>query len=162
MEECLCYKIMKISEFKNIIQSLKYIVFELPGGKRVPPHFHITEIGIIRKTYIDCGGDLRVENLINMQLWYSNDINHKIEPTKILKIIQNSEKLLKFQDEEIQIEYQQDTICKFNLEFKGDSTFKLIKTFTDCIDKESCNIIEKPRIRIKKNQTKCDPTSGCC
>ena len=153
---------MKISEFKNIIQSLKYIVFELPGGKRVPPHFHITEIGIIRKIYIDCGGDLRVENLINMQLWYSNDINHKIETTKILKIIQNSEKLLKFQDEEIQIEYQQDTICKFNLEFKGDSTFKLIKTFTDCIDKESCNIIEKPRIRIKKNQTKCDPTSGCC
>lgn len=162
MEEYLCYKIMKISEFKNIIQSLKYIVFELPGGKRVPPHFHITEIGIIRKTYIDCGGDLRVENLINMQLWYSNDINHKIETTKILKIIQNSEKLLKFQDEEIQIEYQQDTICKFNLEFKGGSTFKLIKTFTDCIDKESCNIIEKPRIRIKKNQTKCDPTSGCC
>ena len=153
---------MKISEFKNIIQSLKYIVFELPGGKRVPPHYHITEIGIIRKIYIDCGGDLRVENLINMQLWYSNDINHKIETTKILKIIQNSEKLLKFQDEEIQIEYQQDTICKFNLEFKGDSTFKLIKTFTDCIDKESCNIIEKPRIRIKKNQTKCDPTSGCC
>ena len=29
-----------------------------------------------------------IKNLINMQLWYSNDINHKIEPTKILKIIQ--------------------------------------------------------------------------
>ena len=97
-----------------------------------------------------------------MQLWFSNDINHKIGPAKILKIIERSEKLLKFQDEEIQIEYQQDTICKFSLEFKGGNTFKLIKTFTDCLDKENCNIIEKPRIKIKKNQIKCDPTSGCC
>ena len=97
---------MKISEFKNIVQHLKYIVFELPEGKKVPSHFHITEIGIIRKTYIDCGGNIRDENLINMQLWYSNDINHKIGPAKILKIIQNSEKRLKFQEDEIQIEYQ--------------------------------------------------------
>ncbi len=41
-----------------------------------------------------------------MRLWYSNEINHKIEPAKILKIIQNSEKRLKFQEDEIQIEYQ--------------------------------------------------------
>ena len=153
---------MKISEFKSIIKKLKDIVFVLPSGREIPSHFHITEIGIIRKTYIDCGGNIRDENLINMQLWYSNDINHKIGPAKILKIIQNSEKHLKFKDEEIQIEYQQDTICKFNLEFKGGNTFKLIKTFTDCLDKESCNIIEKPRIKIKKNEIKCDPTSGCC
>ena len=53
---------MKISEFKNIVQHLKYIVFELPEGKKVPSHFHITEIGIIRKTYIDCGGNIRDEN----------------------------------------------------------------------------------------------------
>ena len=151
---------MKISEFRNIIQSLKSIVFELPEGEKVPSHFHITEIGIIRKTYIDCGGNLRVDNLINMQLWYSNDVNHKIEPAKVLKIIERSDKLLKLQDEEIQIEYQQDTVCKFNLEFGGGNTFKLIKTFTDCLDKESCNIIEKPTIKI--NQIKCDPNSGCC
>ena len=132
----------------------------MASGKKIPSHFHITEIGIIRKQYIDCGGNLRLENLINMQLWYSNDKNHKIEPAKILKIIERSDKLLKLQDEEIQIEYQQDTICKFNLEFSGDCTFKLIKTFTDCLDKESCNIIEKPRIKI--NQTKCDPATGCC
>lgn len=31
---------MKISEFKNIIQHLKYIVFGLPEGKKVPSYFH--------------------------------------------------------------------------------------------------------------------------
>ncbi len=61
---------MKIFEFKNIVQSHKHVVFELPLGKRDPPHFNITEIGIIRKQYVDCGGNLRLENLINMQLWY--------------------------------------------------------------------------------------------
>ena len=40
---------MKISEFKSIIKKLKYIVFILPSGKKIPSHFHITEIGIIRK-----------------------------------------------------------------------------------------------------------------
>ena len=68
---------MKIYEFQNIIQRLKDIVFELPSGKKVPSHFHIIRIGIIRKIYIGCGGNLRVENLINIQLWNSSDINHK-------------------------------------------------------------------------------------
>ena len=151
---------MKISEFKSIIKKLKDIVFVLPSGKKIPSHLHITEIGIIQKQYVDCGGNLRLENLINMQLWYSNDKNHKIEPAKILKIIERSDKLLKFQDDEIQIEYQQDTVCKFNLKFSGDITFKLIKTFTDCLDKESFNIIEKSRIKI--NRIKCDHATGCC
>ena len=48
---------MKISEFKSIIINLKDIVFVLPSGKKIPSHFHITKIGIIRKQYIDCGGD---------------------------------------------------------------------------------------------------------
>ncbi len=50
-----------------------------------------------------------------MLLWYSNDKNHKIEPAKILKIIERPDKLLKFQDDEIQIKYQQYTVSKFNL-----------------------------------------------
>ena len=59
---------MKISEFKSIIKKLKDIVFVLPSGREIPSHFHITEIGITRKQYVDCGGNLRLGNLINMQL----------------------------------------------------------------------------------------------
>ena len=54
-----------------------------------------------------------------MQLWFSNDINHKIGPAKILKIIQNSEKHLKFKDEEIQIEYQQIQFANLILNLRG-------------------------------------------
>jgi len=36
----------------------------------------------------------------------SNDKNHKIESTKVLKIVERYDKLLKLQGEEIQIEYQ--------------------------------------------------------
>lgn len=79
---------MKISEFKSIVNELKDIVFVLPCRKKILSHFHKTEIGIIRKQYIDSIDNLRLENLINIQLWYSNDKNHKIKPTKILKIIE--------------------------------------------------------------------------
>ena len=44
---------MKITEIKNILKQLKEVSFILPNGKHVPPHFHITELGIISKEYID-------------------------------------------------------------------------------------------------------------
>ena len=42
---------MKISEFKNIVQHLKYIVFELPDKSRMPTHrFGHGDIVLISRT----------------------------------------------------------------------------------------------------------------
>ena len=75
---------MKLSEFTQHLSGLKKIAFELPSGKLVPEHFHVTEIGRIDKNFIDCGGTIRKEQKISFQLWQANDYNHRLHPEKLI------------------------------------------------------------------------------
>ena len=83
---------MKLSEFKNIISSTETIRFQLENKETIPEHFHITEMGIVSKEFIDCGGTLRNEKVINFQLWYANDFDHRLSTQKVIDIIYIAEK----------------------------------------------------------------------
>jgi hypothetical protein len=155
---------MKLSEIKNHLKSLENIAFQLPNGKLVPSHFHITEVGKVTKDFIDCGGKVRSENVINFQLWEERDYNHRLHPEKLLSIIELSEKIFEFDDLEIEVEYQgKETIGKYNLDFDG-SNFLLISKLTACLALDACGIpASKPRIKISDMQNSCcDPSTGCC
>ena len=75
---------MKLSEIKKHLNQLETIEFKLPNGDLVPRHFHVTEVGKVSKTFIDCGGTLRQESLINFQLWEADDYDHRLHPEKLL------------------------------------------------------------------------------
>lgn len=156
---------MKLSEIKNKLQDLNTIAFQLPNGKLVPSHFHFTEVGKVTKDFIDCGGKVRKETVINFQLWEANDYDHRLYPEKLLNIIEISEKMFQFDDLEIEVEYQgKDTIGKYNLDFDGKN-FLLTSKLTACLAIDACGIPkQKPRIRISDlgKATSCDPNSGCC
>ena len=87
---------MKLSEFKKHLKLCYSVKFQLDNGILVPDHFHITEIGVNSKDFIDCGGTLRSEKAVNFQLWVNNDIEHRLIPEKLLEIINDSEKKLHF------------------------------------------------------------------
>ena len=110
---------MKLSQVKSVLKELETINFQLPNGELVPSHFHVTEVGKITKHFIDCGGTVRHEEVVNFQLWNANDYDHRLHPEKLLNIIELSEKVLKIEDLEIEVEYQADTIGKFGLDFDG-------------------------------------------
>ncbi|WP_459210595.1 DUF6428 family protein [Aquimarina rhabdastrellae] len=155
---------MKLSEVKQVLQQLTQIGFQLPNGELVPNHFHVTEVGKITKNFIDCGGTVRNEEVINFQLWNANDYDHRLHPEKLLNIIELSEKVLGLEDLEIEVEYQAETIGKFGLEFDGVN-FLLATKQTDCLAKDKCGIPEeKPRVRLSELQQTscCDPSSNCC
>ncbi|MDG1397543.1 MAG: DUF6428 family protein [Polaribacter sp.] len=155
---------MKLSEIKNHLNSLENIAFQLPNGKLVPSHFHVTEVGKVTKDFIDCGGKVRSENVINFQLWEERDYNHRLHPEKLLSIIELSEKIFEFDDLEIEVEYQgKETIGKYNLDFDG-TNFLLISKLTACLALDACGIpASKPRIKISDMQNSCcDPSAGCC
>ncbi len=78
---------MKLSEVKNALLNMDDVNFILPNGNQVPPHFHVTEVGIITKNFIDCGGTVREEKMVNFQLWEANDFDHRLAPQKLLNII---------------------------------------------------------------------------
>jgi hypothetical protein len=158
---------MKLSEVKSALKNVETISFQLPDESYVPTHFHITEVGVITKNFIDCGGTIRTENKVNFQLWEDEkDIDHKLKPTKLLDIIQLSERVLGMEDGEIEVEYQEYTIGKYGLEFDGKK-FLLTNTETDCLAKDKCGIpAEKPNIELAsiggEEVTACVPGNGCC
>lgn len=158
---------MKLSEIKFELKKLTTIAFQLPNGELVPNHFHVTEVGKVSKHFIDCGGTVRTEELVNFQLWEANDYDHRLHPEKLIHIIELSEKTLVLPDLEIEVEYQmKETIGKFSLDFDG-TNFLLISKLTDCLAKDKCGIpTEKPKVKIgewKPKQTSCCTSdSGCC
>lgn len=156
---------MRLSEIKNHLNNLDTIAFQLPNGDLVPSHFHVTEVGKITKDFIDCGGKVRKEEVINFQLWEANDYDHRLHPEKLLKIIELSEKTFQFRDVEIEVEYQGTaTIGKYGLDFDGRN-FLLTSKLTACLAEDACGIPkQKSRIRISElgKVNSCDPNSGCC
>lgn len=157
---------MKLSEIKKILNSLETIAFQLPNGELVQSHFHVTEVGKITKHFIDCGGTIRNEEVVNFQLWEANDYDHRLHPEKLIHIIELSEIKLGIPDLEIEVEYQMsDTIGKFSLDFDGKN-FLLTSKLTDCLAKDNCGIpTKKPKIKIgewKIKENTCNPNTGCC
>lgn len=156
---------MKLSELKSILSQLSKIAFQLPDGSLVPSHFHVTEVGSVHKTFIDCGGTVREEHKIGLQLWEANDYDHRLHPEKLMHILELSEKTLGLPDHDIEVEYQGATIGKYHLEFQFPH-FLLTPTRTDCLAKEQCGIpASKPKIKLSELQSlpnSCTPGSGCC
>ena len=108
---------MKLSEIKEILTKVEGVNFQLENGEMVPEHFHVTEVGVITKDFIDCGGTVRHEKVANFQLWNADDIEHRLKPGKLLNIIGLSEKILGMEDSEIEVEYHAQTIGKYDLTF---------------------------------------------
>jgi hypothetical protein len=171
---------MKLSEVKLVLKELESIGFQLPNGELVPKHFHVTEVGKVTKHFIDCGGTVRNEEVVNFQLWNANDYDHRLHPEKLLNIIELSENVLKIEDLEIEVEYQADiedsqtqknqptnslqTIGKFGLDFDGKN-FLLTSKQTDCLAKDKCGIpVEKTKVIVSdlNDEPCCSPDGNCC
>ena len=56
---------MTLSDVQSALTSLSELVFVLPDGTRVPPHFHVTEVGQVDKYFVDCGDQVRKTGWIN-------------------------------------------------------------------------------------------------
>ena len=155
---------MKLSQVKSILSTSETVKFELQNGITVPAHFHVTEVGMITKNFIDCGGIVRNEKVANFQLWNANDTDHRLEPQKLLNIISLSESILGIEDLEIEVEYQAETIGKYGLDFNG-LNFVLTSKQTACLALDACGI---PPAKMKvsladlQNAPVCTPGGGCC
>ena len=146
---------MKISEMKENLAKLDAVNFKLPDGSYLPSHFHVTEVGLVTKHFIDCGGVERKETVANFQLWEAGDYDHRLAPQKFLHILNLSKKVLGDEDLSIEVEYQQNTIGKFGLAFDGKD-FLLTPKQTACLAQDACGIPNKP------DAEPCNPASGCC
>jgi len=158
---------MKLSDFKTALQSVKTVRFLTPDGGEVPSHFHITEAGLTTKHFIDCGGTVRKESVVSMQLWTADDYDHSLTPGKLLGILNKADALFENRDLDLEIEYQGDTIGRYGVEL-DNGLFRLVSKQTDCLAKESCGISSDDRPSAQSHTrglqpaNACAPGSGCC
>lgn len=156
---------MKLSELKSRLPGVTELSFELPNGTIVPEHFHVTEVGQVTRHFIDCGGTVRNEKVVNFQLWEAGDFDHRLAPGKLNDIISLSEKVLGIEDADIEVEYQGETICRYGLAFNGKN-FLLISKNTACLAGDKCGSHEKKKVSLSELQDTgkacCSPGGGCC
>jgi hypothetical protein len=155
---------MKISEFLYALSGLESLVITNENGQPIPSHFHVTEVGQTTKNYIDCGGTVREDKCISMQLWLAEDVDHRLSPQKLASIILQAANLWNQEDLPIEMEYQENTIGRYDLSF-SNGVFKLLTKQTACLAPDQCGI---PQEKVKLNlseinpATTCKPGSGCC
>lgn len=149
---------MNLSAVKQALAGVTAVSFKLPDGSYVPQHFHVTEVGLITRHFIDCGGMERKDQTVNFQLWEAGDYDHRLAPQKFLHILDLSRKVLGDADLMVEVEYQQGTIGKFGLEFDGKD-FILTDKKTACLAQDACGI---PDAQLPKSKAACSPGGGCC
>ena len=154
---------MTLDTFMSILDdtNLAHLGFSF-GTKRVPAHFHITEVAKTTKDFVDCGGDRRSMTTCVLQTYVANDIDHRLSPKKLLKILEKARELNLDPKTEVEVEVQGKTIETYSVSGSiGDSeqlVFDLETKHTDCLAKDKCGLDVLPTV----DSTCCEGTSDCC
>ncbi len=135
---------MKLSDFKTALKGFPAhsLRFVLPDGDAIAAHAHITEVGRIDKTFIDCGGTVRRVSTCSLQAWVADDTDHRREPGQLATILDRAEPILSDDDLDVEIEYEDCQISQFpvrTVSATGDGLkFHLGTKHTDCLAKDVC------------------------
>jgi len=156
---------MKLSQLKAFLAAKETLNIELPDGNSVPAHFHVTEVGEVSRTFVDCGGTLRRERVANLQLWSATDYDHRLHPEKLVHIVELAEKQLGLADLPVEVEYQgPDSIVRYDLE-AVDGKLLLTGKQTACLALEACGLPAKKSVSLSNlisSSGACTPGGGCC
>jgi Family of unknown function (DUF6428) len=123
----------------------KNVRFVLPDGDPIPAHFHVTEVGHVVKSFIDCGGTARRLETCLLQAWVAeNDPAHRLSTEKLGKILDLSARIVPSDDLEVEVEYEPCAVAQYKVavaEAAGDELqFQLAHKHTDCLAREACGL----------------------
>lgn len=131
----------------------------LPGQNAIPAHFHVTEVGKVQKEFIDCGGTVRTETACVLQIWVADDVEHRLNTTKLAGIVQTAIAVLKLDDMPIEAEYGTETIARYSVCSAEVASSTVILTLeakhAGCLAPDRCGLNVLPIVG-------CEPTSHCC
>lgn len=108
---------MTVHEFRRALESHpgERMHWMLPDKSFVPTHYHITEVGKVRKDFIDCGGTVRSTTACVLQVWVANDVDHRLETTKLAAIMAVAAPLLGSADLPVEVEFETGVISQYPL-----------------------------------------------
>jgi hypothetical protein len=122
----------------------RLIEVRLPSGDRIPPHFHVTEVGRVDRNFIDCGGTVRHAASCMLQTWTADDYGHRLKSAKLARIIRTAEPLLKSWDLPAELEYGADVASQYAITDFDLSDDAIVLTLAgkkaDCLAPDRCGL----------------------
>lgn len=116
----------------------------LPSGESIPPHFHVTEVGRVNKHFIDCGGTIREEDFVCLQVWVANDVDHRLKAGKLFKILNIAKPFLNKEGLPLMIEYGEEAAAQYLVtEVEAlpiGVVIKLADKKTTCLAPDKCGV----------------------
>jgi hypothetical protein len=135
---------MNISELKAALTNNADLVvrFALPNGMSVPAHAHVTEVARVDKHFVDCGGTVRQESYCRLQTWVADDLDHRLNAGKLLKILDKAKPLLKSDDLNVDVEHEVGFLSQFPVAgvtaSGSEITLQLGTRHTACLAMDQC------------------------
>lgn len=154
-------KRMKLNELKELLENNpnKRFLLNLPNGREIPQSFHVTEVGFVSKSFIDCCGKKHSVETCQLQVWIGSDADHRMETDKLKKILQISSSVLPNDLLDVEVEYEDHVISQYPISnavvSETSVTLHLTTKHTDCLAKDLC----LPRT---SGNSSCCGGSSCC
>lgn len=130
----------------------------LPDGDFVPAHFHVTEVGRVQKDFVDCGGTIRSATSCVLLVWVAGDTDHRLDTSKLARILDLAAPLLKATDLPVEVEYEDGRVSQFPVSAAevtpAGVLLHLGSKHTACLAPDRCG--------VEATGQSCCPTPGCC
>ena len=137
---------MTVREFRTLLEAHPGMTmhFMLPDKAFVPAHYHITEVGRVHKDFIDCGGTVRSATSCVLQIWVADDVAHRLETTKLAKIMEIARPLLQSDELPVDVEYEDAVVSQYPIGgaeiTPGGILFYLGTKHTACLAPDKCGV----------------------
>lgn len=158
---------MNLSELKSLLASHPERHFRicLPDDSSVPLSFHVTEVGHVHKTFLDCGGTPRENRACQLQIWVGEDYDHRIETGKMAAILEKGGALLPDDSVPVEIEYEDRVISQYTItshELTDEAVIlRLAHKHTECLAPELCGLPSINRLPAPGAKSPCC-APNCC
>jgi hypothetical protein len=158
---------MLLNELKSLLSeySERHFRIRLPEGNAIPISFHVTEIGHVKKTFLDCGGTKRETETCQLQIWVGEDYDHRIETGKMAGILEKGKAVLPDDTVPVEIEYEDQVISQYTIrdhEITDEAVIlELAHKHTECLAPELCGLPSITRLPALGGKTSCSG-QNCC
>lgn len=151
---------MQFNEFLQVTQAhpKKFLRFILPDGDSIAPHAHLTEVGHVVKTYIDCGGLTGREEKIVLQTHVGNDTHHRLTTDRFAKILELGSRVIPDTQLEVDVEYDCCVVSQYPVAAAQVNGAALEVTLRP--GRTQCRARE--RRETESTSSCCSPAAACC
>jgi hypothetical protein len=125
--------------------------FVLPDGDYIPAHAHVTEVGHVVRTFIDCGGLTGKEEKVVLQTHVGSDTDHRLRSDRFAKILRLGNQVIPSANLDVHVEYDCCVVAQYPI---AEATR----------DGQHLNLIlQRGRTQCRARERREDETAaGCC